>query len=757
MHKMNQTFTLTTLAAALLTHFGPAAAAEDAEKAAAAPVTAVSSEQLQSLPSSDLLELVRPSSWVSIGGGYLGGDDRRQLGIVGGIRDTGGYLLLDADVNMRNEETGTWTNLWISNLGMTSREVKGEYQKQGDYGASLEYRQSERQVPYDVITGVTGIGTATQTVPTRCTAPGVPAGCYTPGTGATYELGTERKKTGLDFFKYLMPGLKLKVNFTNEDKEGDRHGRVGGQPEFAAVPIDWNVKQFDTTLSYVTDKLQVNGGYNGSWYSNENDLLTAIRAGTPYYISQPLDSEAHQLFVDAGYNFTPTTRGTFKISYTRATQDEHIPTADITSGSGFPTAASAPTSLNGEINTTLVQLGLTARPMPKLNVVANIRYHNVDDETPEHLVIDSVSTSAASGFVRTLVDGTPLSYETWTGKLEGNYSLADGLNLIAGIDYSNQDRTVPYGSDVAGGLPTPDVGDPQPDGHDDQRYVPWRSELEEITYRLQLRKSMSETVTGALTYLYSQRDGSDYSEAIHSEPGEGIHPEAIDPINIADRDRNKVRATLDWGAADRLNLQFNGEYAKDEYSGHELGLRDGTAWLFSVDVNYEIGKDWQLNAWFSHDVIEAEQHNHRFASGTYSEAEMFDTLTDTGDSVGVGVKGLVNPKLKVGADAQWTRTLSEYDQTLVPLGAGTLHETGTVGPLNDIKSTLTRLSLFAEYSLKKNAGLRFDLIHERWKTNDWSWQFADGSPFVFNDGTMIITYPEQNSTFVGARYIYKFQ
>ena len=34
---------------------------------------------------------------------------------------------------------------------------------------------------------------------------------------------------------------------------------------------------------------------------------------------------------------------------------------------------------------------------------------------------------------------------------------------------------------------------------------------------------------------------------------------------------------------------------------------------------------------------------------------------------------------------------------------------------------------------------------------------ANGSPFVFNDGTMILTNPEQNSTFVGARYIYKFQ
>lgn len=732
MHKMNHTFTLTTLTAALLAIHGPAAAADNVDKAVATPVTTVTSEQLKSLPSTDvddLLSLIKPSSSVSIGAGYLGGDDRRQLGIIGGLRDTGGYLLLDADINRRDDATGTWTNLWISNLGMTSREVKGEYQKQGDYGAILEYRQSKREVPYEVNTGVTGIGTAVQVVPTRCTAPGVPAGCtYTVGTGATYQLGTERQKTGLEFFKYLMPGLKLKVNFTNEDKEGDRHARVGGQPEFAAVPIDWNVKQFDTTLSYVTELLQITGGYNGSWYTNDNDLLRATRGGTTYYISQPLDSQAHLVFVDAGYNFTPTTRGTFKASYTRATQDEHIPTADI------PGLASplAPTHLDGEINTTLVQLGLSARPMPLLNLVANLRYHNVEDETPASQIV----------FGGTAVHATPLSYETWTGKLEGNYHLADGLNLIAGIDYSNQDRTVPVGTLVA--------------GVDTERYVPWRSELEETTYRLQLRKSMSETINGSLAYLYSNRDGSAYAEATHSEPGEGLLVTSIDPINISDRDRNKFRATMDWMPVDRLNLQFNGEYSLDNYGSHTLGLRDGTAWLVSADANFEISKDWQLTGWISHDVTEAKQHNHRFASGPYSEAEMFDTLTDTGDSVGVGLKGLVNPKLKIGADAQWTRTVSEYDQQLVPLGAGTLYETNTTGPLDDIKNTVTKLSVFAEYRLDKKAGLRFDLIHERWKSDDWTWQFANGSPFVFNDGTMIITYPKQNSTFFGARYTYKF-
>lgn len=194
----------------------------------------------------------------------------------------------------------------------------------------------------------------------------------------------------------------------------------------------------------------------------------------------------------------------------------------------------------------------------------------------------------------------------------------------------------------------------------------------------------------------------------------------------------------------------------DDYGSHELGLREGTAWLVSLDANYEISKDWQLTAWISHDVTEADQHNHRFASGSYSEAEMFDTLTDTGDSVGVGLRGLLSPKLKIGADVQWTRTISEYDQRLVPLGAGTDYENGTVGPLDDIETTMIRIGMFAEYSLNKKSALRLDVIHERWESDDWTWQFADGSPFTFNDGTQVYYDDDQVSTFVGARYVYKF-
>lgn len=698
MNNTKHTFVLSALAAALLALYGPAMAADDPE----------------------LAEIATPSSSISVGAGVWS-DDRAQGGKFDGMADEGGYLLLDLDLVKRDDATGTWQTLTVRDMGLDTRELRAEYQQQGNQGVAIEYNRKVRGAPYTINTGVTGIGTDTQTVP----SPSI-----VPGTGTNYRFSTEREKIGLDFFKYLTPSLNLKVNFTNEDKNGNRHWRVGGQPEFAALPVDWNMRFLDGSLNYTGDQLQLSGGYSGSWFENANDLLTVTRAGTPYYLSMPLDSQAHQAFLSGSYRFTPTTQGTFKLSYTHATQDEHLPTSDIP-GLALP---GGPSSLDGEINTTLVMLGLTSRPMPKLNVVANLRYHNVEDETPAWLVVDGDGNPATTA---DNVHSTPLSYETLSGKVEGNYNLAEGYNLIAGVDYSQQDRTVPV--------------------YDEERYVPFRADMDETTYRVQLRKSLSETLNGSLAFLHSKRDGSEYHHAHHSFG-------TINPINISDRDRNKWRFTMDWTPIERLGLQFNFEDSQDDYgSANEYGLSDGNARLFAVDADYAINDNWRLTAWLSHDDTEANQFNGRWDRTTeVLEVERRSNLKDTGNSVGFGIRGQASAKVKVGADLQWTRTKSQYNDTVIPAGLGdpdTGYPTG-ISPLDDIKNTMTRINLFVEYALKKNADLRVDLIHERWKTDDWTWQFSDGTPFTFgtsNDGTTIYTDPKQNSTFLGVRYSYKFQ
>lgn len=723
MGKTKQTFTLTALAAALLAAYAPAATAEDAA----------------------LNQLTKPESSVSVGVGSWS-DHRSQQGIYDGMRDDGAYLLLDADVVKRDDATGTWNSLTVRNMGLDNREVRLEHTRQGNYGVVLEYNQITREAPYTVSTGLAGIGTPNMTIS---------------GSGANalplqeVNLGTERDRIHLGVFKSLMPGLDFKLSLRNEEKDGSRHWGLGSQPYFLAEPIDSTTRQLEATLSYVSEKLQLSGGYYGSWYDNANSMAWglingAAQPGTtsapnPTPLSLPLDNQAHQFFVDGGYDFSSTTRGTFKLSYSHATQDDALATWGLAAPNG--SFVGAPASLNGEVNTTLMQLGINSRPTPKLTLTANLRYNDVSDETPLAGFVGNNTTGAIT------VHNTPHSIQTTSGKAEANYRLANGFSLIGGVDLSRQDRSYPI--------------------FESERYVPFRSKLDEDTYRVQLRRSLSDTINGALAFLHSTRDGSTYL------PTEHFPSDLINPIHIADRDRNKWRLTLDWTPITPLSVQFNYENAQDDYgtsADRPYGLKDGSARLYSADLVYTINPDWQVTAWYSHDETKATEYGARWDRVTEAyEMDKAANLKDTGNAVGLGVRGKVNPKLRVGADLQWVRNRSEYPLSfdtaglglaLTPVGPGgttAVYPTSggvTATALPDIENKLSRLSLFAQYAVQKNADLRADVIFERWRSDDWTWLFSDGSAFTYGttvDGTRVLTDPRQSSTFVGIRYIYKFQ
>lgn len=668
MKNRTHNFALTTLAAAMTATWAPGSAVAD----------------------DDLKQLTTPSSSISIGAGHWSGT-REQYGVYDNLRGDDTILLLDADINKRDDATGTWMTGKVRNLGIDNRDAELRYDKQGDWGVGLDYYQIPHVAPYSVNSGVTGIGSTAQTIPT-----------ITPGTGADVTLKTERKAGGLSFYKFLAPHLNFKVDFKNEEKDGNRHwGYRGAEPVFVAEPIDSTTRQLEAVLEYGGKEFQLAGGYYGSWYDNHNSMLAATDNGGTNYLSLPLDNQAHQVFVNGGYNFTPTTRGTFRVAYTHATQDNSLPD---------PTGTGQISNLDGEMNTTLVQLGLSARPMPKLNLVASLRYHNVDDDTPTALLVPADQ-----------VHVKPNGYETISGKLEGTYRLPQGYSLIGGIEYKTQDRSRAI-----------DLGD--------ETWVPFRDSMDETTYRVQVRKSLSETVNGSLAFLHSKRDGSTYTPA-----NAGAIENQINPVNIADRDRNKWRLSLDWTPMNNLGLQFNFEDSKDDYGPgtNPYGLVDGDARLVSLDADVVISEDWHLTAWASWDETKASQEYNNRSS----------RLKDTGKSVGVGIDGKVSNKLMVGADAQWTRTRSQYDDNVTDA-----YQSSTTA-LPDIKNKMTKFSLYAEYAVAKNGELRFDLIHEIWKTDDWTWTFGDGTAFTYGqneDGTMIIQDPDQSATFVGVSYKYQF-
>ena len=700
MNTKKSVFATTVIAASLMAAFGTAWSAD----------------------SSEIQALIKPSSEVSAGvGGWS--KDRQNLGTYDGMRKKDSYLLLDADIKRRDDATGTWFNLNVSNFGTKNREIRGEYLQQGNQGVVFDYTEFRADAPYTINTKATGIGTIVQNpAATNILNTAI-------GSGTNYQLGTDRKKAGLSLYKSLLPELDLNVKFSSEDKTGTRL-ITNGSALFVADLIDRTTNKAEITLNYHHEALQLAGGYYGSWFKNNNSagyVAAGATLAAANVMTQPLDNQSHQLFVNGSYRFTPTTKGNFKVARSKGTQNEAIPTSSI---AGATVYGNLP-SLNGKVETTLVQFGLTAKPIPKLSLVANLRYHDRDDKTPQYGSVPRVDNAALAIALNT----TPWSYKTLSGKLEGIYVLPEGYSATAGLDYIAQDRTA--WTSIAGAAYN--------------SFVPLRDKVKEATYRLQLRKSLSDTLNGSVAYLQGDRKGSDFTTSAN------LGTATVSPVNSADRDRQKLRLVMDWTPMEKLGFQFNVETATDKYGSGDRwqGLQKGKADLYSLDATYQLSDAWQVAGWYSHNTNDAEFDNRRLTAGNISRHR---SQNDTGDILGLKLTGAFDEKTKVGAELSWSRDKTTFVQSQSDGAALVDNALAVVAP--EISSKVLKLSFFANYSLDKSSELRLDLAYQKWLSNDWQWTYQNGLPWQFGtgtDGSTVVTTPRQDATFIGARYVYKFQ
>jgi MtrB/PioB family decaheme-associated outer membrane protein len=658
----------------------------------------------------EIVELTTPQSDISVGAGYVF-EDNQRFGQFTGLRDKGLYGLLDFNLVKRFNDTGTWVRFFGRNVGFDDRELRFGVEQQGNWRMFLNYSQTPNFIPYTVTTGLLGIGTANQTIN---------------GTGfASYDLETKRDTWTLGFGKNLPAGFDFQVRYQNQKKEGSRLWGQGvfGTINFLADPIDYDTDQLEATLSYTGERLQLLGGYYGTWFKNSNPALNVnggVAGLSP--MALPPGNESWQAYLGGGYNLTPTTRGNFKVSYTHQTQTE-----------GFivpsPTGRA---NLGGDVDTTLVQAGVISRPIPKLTLSADLRYVDRNDKTPIAQYIPPPTVAAPGTF-----DGTnePRSLEQWFGKVEASYQLPMAFRLIGAIDYQSIERNA-YAV----------------------RSVSFRSKTDETSYRAEVRRSFAEQWTGALAYIYSQRDGSSFLfNQLFGTPPPTFTPGSnnIAPLHLADRDRNRLRLSLNWTPLDPLSVQFFADVAKDSYGTRAtgLGLQDGKFQNYSIDATFAFSPDWQVTGWYSYNTTTAEQSTCQSAAaaGGVCPANAANpiwqaNLRNISNALGLGVRGRLWTRLEIGADLQYQNLVDEYDQfALVP-------STSTaVAPLPDIKTRLTTIKLWGKYGLDKYSGIRVDYIYDRFDTNDWTW-----TTWVYSDGTTVFQEPLQKVNFLGVSYYYRF-
>jgi MtrB/PioB family decaheme-associated outer membrane protein len=627
--------------------------------------------------------LTTPQSEISAGAEYIF-EDASRFGKYSARRDGGAYPVLDLTVVTRDNETGAWIKFTDTDLGFDNRELRFELERQGNWNSFIDFSQLPVADPLTISTGLTGIGTNEQSVA---------------GTGVRgVELETRRNRLKFGFGKHLGRGFDVSVDFSREEKDGERLWGAQGF-NFLTEPIEFIHQKVNAQLDFKSARLQMSGGYLGSFFANQNKVL--VNDSDQTEISLPLDNEAHQLFLTGGYSLTPTTRATFKVSQARTFQNDDYYMPAVFAGNGS-------NSLNAEVRTTLAQLGLSSRPLRGLTVNAKLRYEDRNDKTPRKQYV--IATATTDGF------NVPYSRSTANADLRLGYQLPQKFKLTGGVEFEHWTRSMPP-----------------------LRQISTRRTTDEITYRIKLRRSLSETLGGSIGYEYGARKGSRYLPTGSTE--------VIDPITWADRKRNKGRLSLSWIPVDGFSLQLLSEYSLDNYDGRELGPRDGSAFLTSIDASLEIAEQWNVTAWVSHAYTNVDQATNcpsvLECGGVATSADWVADLTQTNSAVGLGTRANVTGRFEVGFDTAFSIDRSDYEIETI---GGT-----KLSYLPVITYKHVNVSMFADYRIGDNNGLRLIYGFDWTIADDWTWE-----GWTYADGTTLSIPTKQNTHFVGLSYYHRF-
>lgn len=707
-------------------------------------------------------------SEVELGIGH-NSDDAFKYGEFTGLEQEGAFAIGNLYYRRQDPADGDrsrYLELRGMGLGLDSRSLQLEYGDQGHYRVEFGYDQLPRFQTEDALTPYGGVGTGTLRLPDTWQAATTTDGMTTFATDAhSIDLETERKRWKGGLRWNLDANWTLETRFRHEDKDGldsiaGAFGTNGGNPSAVILPepIDYETNTLDIALGYAGEQAQFQLAYALSLFNNAESSLTfqnpysasaggagwTAVSGYPTGFGQmalPPDNQAHHLTLSGGYNFGNSTRMTANLVYGRLLQDERFlsysATAELNSSLSTPLPRH---SLDGRIDTLLLDLGLSSRPLRKLDLHASYRYEEQDNKTPRDIYVriagDAQMQPAGVANENARIN-LPYGYQKHRLSLDAGYRIRPRTRLTLGYQYDQRER--------------------------DFQEV---DKTREHTLKARASATPADKVTGWVEVARGVRDGSDYVdnaafldshtqallETLDEDERFENHP-SLRKFHLADRDRDAIRGRITLFPNDRLTFGVDGSYIRDDYEGSVLGLDENRIYNTTLDASYSVKEGVDAYVFLTHENLRYKQHGHSHnpfgLSSLTDPAQQWSASTeDRVYTAGVGAKwSLLNDKLDL--DVAYSFSTAE---TNIDIDAGSALDTE---PLPDINSRLHRVDIGLDYKLKDNLTTRLGYRYESLDTDDFARDGIDSDtiPSVLTlDGED----PDYRSHTVGVSLIYKF-
>lgn len=692
-------------------------------------------------------EVVVPASSIELGLGQLG-NAPAAAGNVFGSAERGPYAIAGFDWRggaLYDSPSATRWRLAGNQLGLDSRELRGEYGEQGRYRLRFDH---------DRLPGFPATeGYRTPFVGAGGTALILPAGLLrasaSPLTGAAgltaalrpFAAGSTRQRAGLSWSLALTPEWALSTSLREDRQNGSRltGATLGSGGSSIAMllpePVRTTTRRFEAGLGYQKDGAHLRLAYSGALFRNDIDGWTFE---SPFSLAntQPLnrmgsapDNQAHQIGVSGGYPLGRTTRLTGALAYGRQLQDAtFLP---------YSTAAGSPVlprdSLDGLVVIRRLNLKLTSRPLRDLRLNTAYKFDSRDNRTPvEHYTLPGLNGAGEVGAAGIVAANTPYSRRQRLGQVEGIYAVRPGSDLTLAVQ---REETARY----CNGLPDcVEVG-----------------RARENTLRAEWREEFALGVAGRIGWRGAARRGDDYRRYAESVELAGMRK-----FFLADRQREQWRAGVNALLTETLSLGVDVDASRDRYDRSPYGLQAGDSQTANLDLSQTIGDDLSIAVFCGRENLRSRLASSYATTapgnvtaeipGAQWQARMDERI----DTAGISLrhKGLLSGLLEVDADLVSVRARSPY----AVFGGAALPASQQPQALPEVGSRSTELRLNVRYAIDDLSAWRFAYLYRRLASADFALDLYAPAMYARLLGTNE-TAPRYAAHLLGVSYLRSFR